>query len=338
MRNENAQVLVVAESSDVQDLILSAAAAQDLSALATTDLDEICKAWSAVETIFVDEKQAEHLISRALPRREHVYLVGCDQKRLATWSTPLGAKVIILPDGIAWLGAVLDEGSTSAGGQVVALLGGSGGVGTSTLAACLALAAAKKKKTAALVDVDPLGGGIDLLLGAEAAAGWRWPRLGGAEGHVGDLREYLPKVEGVSVVSMARENPADLAKGPLTAIIQALRRTHDLVVIDAGRGLTGGSREAIRLAGRRLLVVAGTVRGIAAADQVIQAHGCPVEVVLRRTPGAAGDAGTVQDLLGQPVVATIGDDKAVALAADRGDLPWLSARRTYLRTCAKLVA
>ena len=28
----------------------------------------------------------------------------------------------------------------------------------------------------ALVDLDPMGGGLDLLLGAESTPGWRWPR------------------------------------------------------------------------------------------------------------------------------------------------------------------
>ncbi|MDR1431254.1 MAG: P-loop NTPase [Propionibacteriaceae bacterium] len=336
--NQERLVLVLAKSGDLQDLILSAVAAQQLRGQVAVNVAQAAAGWEQAETVFIAEEFAEELAGRALPHRERVYLVGADETRLATWSTPLGAKVIVLPDGVAWLGAVLDEGADRAGSPVVALIGGSGGVGTSTFAAALALSAAKKGRRAALVDVDPLGGGIDLLLGVERAEGWRWPSLRTAEGHIGDIREYLPHVEGVAVVSMARESPADLAKEPLAAIVQAMRRTHDLVVLDAGRSLSGASREAVRLATRRLLLVTATVRGIAAADQVIRAYGCQVEVVLRRPAGAGADSGTVKDLLGFPVVAALPEDKTLALAAERGELAWLSARRSYLRACAALVA
>jgi secretion/DNA translocation related CpaE-like protein len=331
-------VLVVAPPGDLQELVLSAVAAQQQQAQLAKNGGEAAAVWQQAQTIFVAQECAAEVAERALPHREQVYLVGADEATLATWSTPLGAKVIVLPEGIAWLGAVLDEGSDRAGAPVVVLLGGSGGVGASTLAASLALSAAKKGRRAALVDVDPLGGGIDLLLGAERLEGWRWPSLSSAEGHVGDIREYLPIIEGVAVVSMGRESEADLAKEPLVAIIQALRRSHDLVMVDAGRGLSPAAREAIRLATRRLLLVTGTVRGIAAAHQVIQAHGNQMEVVLRRTGVGSTDPNTVTTLLGCPVVATLPDDKVVALAAERGELAWLSGRRSYLRTCGKLLS
>ena len=43
-----------------------------------------------------------------------------------------------------------------------------------------------------LIDADPRSGGLDLLLGAERTAGWRWPRLATARGHLGDLTGQLP--------------------------------------------------------------------------------------------------------------------------------------------------
>jgi secretion/DNA translocation related CpaE-like protein len=331
-------VLVVAPPGDLQELILSAVAAQQQQAQVARNAGEAAAAWERAQTVFVAQESAPEIAERALPHREQVYLVGADEAALATWSTPLGAKVIVLPDGIAWLGAVLDEGSERAGAPVLVLLGGSGGVGASTLAASMALSAAKKGLRAALVDVDPVGGGIDLLLGADRLEGWRWPSLGSAEGYVGDIREYLPQIEGVAVVSMARDCQEDLAKEPLVAILQALRRSHDVVLVDAGRGLSPAAREAIRLATRRLLLVAGTVRGIAAAHQVIQAHGCDMEVILRRMGPASSDPNTVTTLLGCPVIATLPQDKALGMAAERGELSWLSARRSYLRTCAQLLA
>ncbi|MCL1838070.1 MAG: hypothetical protein FWG47_01980 [Propionibacteriaceae bacterium] len=330
------EVLVIAAAGDLQDSILSVVAAQELKGRVATDAAQAVPHWQRAETVVIAQDLAEELAAHSLPHRDQVFLVGNNESVLATWSTPLGAKVLVIPEQLAWLGAVLDEGSTKSGAPVYAFLGGSGGAGVSTLAAAVALRASKQGLRSVLVDVDALGGGIDLLLGVEQIQGWRWPSLGAAEGYVGDIRQYLPQVGGVAVVSMSRDSHVELAKEPLVAIIQALRRTHDLVVIDAGRSVSGASIQAVRLATQRFLLVMATVRGIAAAGQVMRAYGCDVELVVRKPAGAA-DATTVAELLGQRVVAMLPEDKTLAAAAERGELAWMSARRSYLRTCAALI-
>ena len=60
-------------------------------------------------------------------------------------------------------------------GAAVAVVGGCGGAGASVLAAALAVTAVRHGGRALLVDCDPLGGGLDLVLGAEHVAGLRWP-------------------------------------------------------------------------------------------------------------------------------------------------------------------
>src|SRR5579875_2141374 len=82
---------------------------------------------------------------------------------------------------------------------VVAVLGGSGGVGASTFAAALATAAGR----AVLVDCDPLGGGIDVLLGVEAVPGARWSglRVNGGRLDPHALDEGLPRWRDVRVLA-----------------------------------------------------------------------------------------------------------------------------------------
>ena len=63
--------------------------------------------------------------------------------------------------------------TTGLRGEVVAVIGGCGGAGASLFAVALAQAATD----ALLVDLDPWGGGIDLLVGGEATPGLRWPDL-----------------------------------------------------------------------------------------------------------------------------------------------------------------
>ncbi len=334
---DDRDVLVVATPGDIEDVILSAAAAQDLKATVATELEQVAARWNEAATVFVADDHAERVASRALPHRDGVFVVGEDEGTLAKWSAPLGARVIPLPEGAAWLGAVLDEGKSRTGAPVVAVLGGSGGVGASTLAAGLALASAARDGGAALVDVDVLGGGIDLLMGVEQSEGWRWPSLRGAEGYVGDLRDYLPTADGVSVLSMAREAATDLSREPLAAITQSLRRTRGAVVIDVGRSLTAAAREAVRLATCRYLVVAPGVRSIAAADQVVRAHQHErVEVVLRSGRGAGAAPGVIRKVLGCDVVARLPNDPGLGPAADRGDPPFGTMRPAYRKVCRAL--
>jgi secretion/DNA translocation related CpaE-like protein len=335
---ERSDVLVVAGTGETQDVILSAVAAQELGVTVVTDLDALAVPWRDAGVVLVADDQAERLAARALPHRDGVYLIGSDSRRLATWSTPLSAQVIGLPEGAAWLGAVLADGSARARAPVVAVLGGWVGVGASTLAAALAQLGAERPDGAALVDVDPAGGGIDLLLGAEQVQGWRWPGLRAAEGQLGDLRPQLPVVDGVSVVSMARGAALDLAREPLAAVIGGLRSWHSVVVVDPGRSLAPAAREAVRLAGRHLLVVAAGIRGVAAARQTIAALGLEhPEVVLRRWPGGL-PADLVAEAVGHPVVAVLPEERALRAAAERGEPPARGGRRGYRKVVAKLLA
>jgi secretion/DNA translocation related CpaE-like protein len=225
---------------------------------------------------------------------------------------------------------------------VVAVVGGSGGVGASTLAAAIAQVAGEnvdrdRPGGAALVDVDPLGGGIDLLLGAERTSGWRWPRLSAAEGQLGDLRRYLPVVDGVSVVAMSRGAVLDLAREPLAAIVASLRAWHALVVIDAGRSLAAPTREAVRLSGRQLVVVGAGVRGTAAARQTVSALGLErAELVVRESRGGL-PSDLVAEAVGCPVLARLPDEPRLAGAAERGEPPARGARRRYRRAVTALL-
>lgn len=330
-------MLVVAGAGETQDVILSAVAAHELDVEVVAQVDQVAGPWRVASTILVADDLAEALAARALPHRKGVYLVGPDPVELSAWSAPLSAQVIPLPEGGAWLGAVLAESSSRARAPVVAVVGGSGGVGASTLAAAIAQLAGAGADGAALVDVDPVGGGIDLLLGAEQTSGWRWPRLNAAEGQLGDLRPYLPVVDGVSVVSMARGQPFDLAREPLAAIVAALRGWHGVVVLDPGRSVAPASREALRLATRQVVVVAAGVRGVAAARQTITTLGLEKpELVLRSGRGALR-AELVADALELPVLGEVPLEPRLVGAAEVGEPPARGTRRRYRRAVERLV-
>lgn len=330
-------VLLVAPAGDVRDLVLAVAAAQELEAEVLAEPERVAGVWRRAGTVVVAGEFARRVASAAPPARPGVFLVGPDATQLATWSAPLGAGVIPLPDGGAWLGAVLADGRSRFSGPVLAVLGGSGGVGSSTLAAALAQLAAERGTASALVDVDPLGGGLDLLLGAERIDGWRWPRLEAADGRLGDLRGHLPSVDGVTLVSMARGPAFDLSREPLAAIVAALRSWHELVVLDIGRSGGPAAREALRLAGRQLLVASASVRGAAAARQVVAEYELErAELVLRRGRGSL-EPSLVAEAIGLPVLGEIPTDLRLVEAAECGEPPARGVRRGYRRAASTLL-
>ncbi|WP_370345961.1 septum site-determining protein Ssd [Catenulispora sp. EB89] len=138
--------------------------------------------WNAAPLVLVGVDQTGEVARAGLPRRPEVALIGRDLDDASVWqrgSAVGAAHVLILPDCERWLAGLLAEADSprEEPGAVVAVLSGRGGAGGSTLAAALALAGVRRGLRATLVDLDPAGGGIDLLFGLETEPGPRWSEL-----------------------------------------------------------------------------------------------------------------------------------------------------------------
>src|SRR5207244_4254134 len=110
--------------------------------------------------------------------------------------------------------------------RVVGVIGGCGGAGATLLAASLALAAARRPAGAMLIDLDPFGGGIDLLLGLEDRPGLRWPDLADIGSRVSPeaLHGVLPRLRGLPVLSCGRSGQSDLRPEGVRAVMAAARQ------------------------------------------------------------------------------------------------------------------
>lgn len=305
----------------VRDAVESTAAALGLAVSIVGEADAVLRLWSSAGIVLVGGDRAAALASVGPRRRTGVYLVGFEAVELGTWSMALGAAVIPLPQGLSWLTGVL-AADTESDSRLLAVVGGSGGVGASTLAAGLALTGVRRGLATALVDLDPLGGGVDLLLGAERASGWRWPRLVGARGEVGDVRGVLPVVDGVTVVAMGRgETAAAPAFEPVQAVLGSLARHHDLVVLDAGRSPLAAAAQVVRGAEHAVLLSFSGVRGVASAARTRDALelDSPGVVVRAGRGGAPGEV--VADALGLMWWGTLPHDTRLAPAAEAGEPP-----------------
>lgn len=147
---------------------------------------------------------------------------------------------------------------------VIGVVGGSGGMGASTFAGVLARAAAP----AVLVDLDEVGGGIDVLLGIESERGARWSgvRLDGGRLDPALLAEGLPRWHGVAVLA------ADVAPPDAAAVLEVVDAAAHLgaVVIDLPRAASDLRDAVVARCALCVLVVGADVRAVAAARAVVR--------------------------------------------------------------------
>jgi Mrp family chromosome partitioning ATPase len=175
-------------------------------------------------------------------------------------------------------------------GRVIAVLGGSGGVGASSFAAVLAAVTG----SSLLVDLDVCGGGIDVALGIESVAGARWSGLHLAGGYLDPaaLADGLPRWGPVAVLA------ADVAVLDPEAVLQVLSaaRAAGPVVVDLPRAGAAERAAALVHADLVVLLARGDATGVVAAHATAAAlPEVPAGIVVRRGSYSARDAA---DLVG----------------------------------------
>ncbi len=285
-----------------------------------------------------------------LPRRPGVILIG--SRSLAPQDAPgewrvaeaLGADhVVSLPAGEPWLLDQLASVEDLRTGTVVGVLGGRGGAGASVLAGGLAVTGARRGMRTLLIDADPLGGGIDLVLGWESLDGLRWPALSQTSGrvHPPALVGALPGRAELVTLSWDRGEPVAVPPEAMLAALDAGRRGRDLVVVDLPRRLDESAILALRAAGRVFLIVPAEVRACAAAVRVtasVVAHCADVSLVIRQ-PGPGGlTTPEVACALGLPVAGTLRHEPRLAAALERGEPPAGGGRGSLAALCDKLIS
>jgi secretion/DNA translocation related CpaE-like protein len=306
------------------------------------------RAWSEAPLVVLGSDLAHRLVDARVPRRTGVVLVGLDLDDGGVWdlAVEVGADtVIFLPDAQTWLIDRLGEAGDgpTTGGVTVAVVGGRGGAGASTLAATLARAAAGSDVTTMLVDADPLGGGIDMLLGNEDATGLRWPDLAEAAGRLSaeSLRAALPRVGPLSVLSCGRGESLQLPVDAVRSVLTAARRSHELVVVDLPRHVDDIAELVLSSATLTLLVVPAEVRATAAAGRVAVGVGLLASDVraVVRGPAPSGLTGTlVADALGLPLAGWMEAEPDLARALEHGRPPAADGKGPLASLCRSVLA
>ncbi|BBX99347.1 septum site-determining protein Ssd [Mycobacterium lacus] len=304
------------------------------------------KTWLAAAAVVLDPSAADRCGKDALPRRTHVSVLTGPEAAPATWAAAIavGAQhVLRLPEQERELIRALAEASEYARsardggrrGEVVAVMGGCGGAGASLLAVALAQTA----PDALLIDLDPWGGGIDLLVGGEAAPGLRWPdvALRGGRLNWSAVREALPRHGGVTLLSGTRRG-YEVAAGPVDAVVDAGRGGGVTVVCDLPRRLTEATQAALDTADLVVLVSRCDVRACAATATIapVLAGINPNIGLVVRGPSPGGlRAAEVADIAGVPLLTSMKAQPRLAVRLEHGGLRL--RRRSALTVAARRV-
>ncbi|QBI51985.1 septum site-determining protein Ssd [Streptomonospora litoralis] len=339
-----ARPLLVTHDTELLDDLLRLAAAAGVEPTVAHHAAQAVPEWARAPLIVVGADLLSAAAALDPDPRRHVVVAGrgADAREGPVWEAALrvGAEAVLsLPADESRLAGLLTE---SAHGRaelspVVSVVGGRGGAGASLLALALAMAAQRRGLHAALVDADPLGSGLDTLLGSEDVAGDRWGDLVGRQGRLNwpALRARLPDVRGAALVTWAQGTTAAVPPAAMRAVLACAARGADLVVADLPRASEPASDEALRRSSVVLLVVPSELPAVFAAARLVprlRRAARDLRLVVRENGTGLG-ADDVARTLDLPVGARLGTDRALLRDARRGTAA-AGTRSSPLTDCA----
>jgi secretion/DNA translocation related CpaE-like protein len=329
--NANRPVAFVTDEALLDELLKAAATAGcDLERVLDTAAART--RWSTAPLVLLDLAGTVQCKSAALPKRAAVVVVTTDPAPEDIYRQAVGVgaeQVITLPAAEPWLvNALADaaEGPPSDAGRILAVLGARGGAGASVFAAAVGLTAMKSGENALLVDCDPRGGGLDLVLGAETEDGLRWPDMQLSAGRVAaaSLHVSLPtRTRGktrLTLLSGARRGEGPGADA-VAAIAEAGKRAGEVVVCDVSRQLDVTAWAAIDRADLTAIVTPAELRACITAKQLateLTDRGAEVQLLIRGPSPGGLKMSEIASYVEVPVLTMMRPEPQIAQALDRG--------------------
>ncbi|MFC6018646.1 septum site-determining protein Ssd [Plantactinospora solaniradicis] len=306
--------------------------------------------WAAAPQVLVGTDQAQACLRSRLPRRPRIVLVGRSGQGDGGWEVAelIGAEhVAVLPAAEPWLVDRFAEGAAGRGmtdgpARIVGVIGGRGGAGASVLAGGLAVTAARSGLRTLLVDADPLGGGLDLVLGWEQLEGLRWPALTEADGRVDApaLVRALPSRGDLVALSWDRGDLLALPAEAMAATMDAGRRGRDVVIVDLPRQLDDAAVIALQAADQAFVLVPAELRATAAAARVAAVaglHCANLSVIVRGPAPGRLKAREVARALDLPLVGTLRPEPGLCRNLERGEAPAATGRGPLAALCQRII-
>ena len=336
--------LIVTNDPDLLDDLLRLAAAADVEVDVAVDIVAARPCWPRAPLVLLGPDAAVPADLAAVPRRSCVLVVGREKtdRRLGGDLADLVVEAeLALPDAEDEVVRRLAESVVSTDrARTIGVMGGCGGAGASVFAAALAVTAARRGP-AVLVDLDLLGGGVDVLLGVEDVAGLRWPDLASASGRLlpSAVRDRLPVATrgGLRVLSHARHDQREPPAEAVQAVLDAACRGDGVVVLDLPR------RPAVPMAAAIdavVVVVPAEVRAVAAALSVVAGADRSTDVtgvVVRRPPAPTLTAEHVAESLALPLLGELRLEPGLAVLLNSGRPLRIRRRGPLAMLCDQLL-
>ncbi|HYO39046.1 MAG TPA: septum site-determining protein Ssd [Nocardioidaceae bacterium] len=338
-------LLITRDDELLEDLLrLSAAAGVSLDV--AHDATGGLRGWSSASLVLLGSDLAARVAEQHPPRRDQVHVVGHGPLDDGLFRSAVGAgavDVVELPAADAWLVELLSDAVDAADGgrggraRTIGVVAGSGGAGATTLA-CAAAVVASASQTTLLLDLDPLGPGVDRVVGLDAGAGARWDALVSSRGRLGSrsLRAALPDRSGLAVLTWGAGQAVELDPASVREVLSAAQRGNDFVVVDLPRALDDVTAEVVTRCDVVLVVVEPTVPGVSAAGRVASALR-PLNGDLRlavRSGRGAIPSRRVAEALGLPMLLEVPHQRRLAEHVDLGLGP-VPSRRSALAVAVR---
>ncbi|HEY5832427.1 septum site-determining protein Ssd [Streptomyces sp.] len=338
--------LIVTEDESLLDDLLRLCAAAGTEPEVVFEAPPRATSWDNAPLVLVGAEASGRV--RGAARRKGVLLIGRNLDDPEIWhrAMDIGADhVTFLPDAETWLVDRMADIAEGAGepALTIGVVGGRGGAGASTLACALAVTAARGGRRSMLIDGDPLGGGLDILLGAERTGGLRWPDFADSRGRVnsGALEESLPRLDSLSVLSWDRGDCVAVPPQAMRSVLGAARRRGGVVVVDLPRRVDEAVAETLAQIDVGLLVVPSELRAVAAAARVAAAVTMVLKdlrIVARGPFGSGLDDHEIARLVGLPLAGELPAEPALADGLLGGGPPGSSGRGPLARFCTAFLA
>ncbi len=358
----SAPLVITADAVLLDEVQRLAAAAGVTPEVCTSDHHALTR-WADAPLVLVGADVAAAFAALRPARRDatHLLVRGSMGDDIFSVALALGAESVAeLPRSESWLVEVLTDAGDRAPrrGLTVGVVGGSGGAGATTFACALGqvgagqlgagqlgaaqggVAARSKGRSSALViDLDPLGPGLDRVLGVELHDGIRWDALLETTGRLSarSLHDAVPRREGLGILTWSPGPAGTLQAFAVREALSAAQRGHDLVVVDLPRTVDALFTEVVARCDLLVVVTRPTVAGVASTARLrarlnragptrlmVRGHGVPVREVEQAT--------------GLRAAWTMGEQRGLAEAIDLGLGPVRSRRGPLARAAAEALA
>jgi secretion/DNA translocation related CpaE-like protein len=338
--------LVVTADPDLLDDLLRLAAAGGTEVDVAPDPVAARARFATAPLVMIGADQAAACLRAHLPRRPRMVIVGRAPAVEAAWDVAesLGAEhVAALPTAEPWLvDRFAERIEPTEQGRVLAVIGGRGGAGASILAGALAVTAVREGHRTLLVDADPVGGGLDLVLGWEGVDGLRWPALAAADGRVDPpaLLKALPHRGDLVLLSFTRDEVLPVPGAAMAATLDAARRGRDVIIADLPRRLDDAATLALEAADQAVIIVPAELRATAAASRIaamVKLHCDNLAVVVRGPAPGKLKAREVARSIGLPLAGSLRPEAAICQALEKGDAPAADGRGPLAELCKRLI-